>query len=107
MPNAAPTADIFRGQVVDATQGAYTVQLTGTTEKLEAFIEAALETAADAISELETDVQLGATEQLFNLLAGRKLQEARGQARERRLLQATTPPTAPSKIRHHAVAGRR
>jgi len=28
---------------------------------------------------LETDVQLGATEQLFNLLAGRKLQEAFGQ----------------------------
>jgi tyrosyl-tRNA synthetase len=28
---------------------------------------------------LETDVQLGATEQLFNLLAGRKLQEALGQ----------------------------
>ncbi len=34
------TADIFRGQVVDATPGAYTVQLTGTTQKLEAFIHA-------------------------------------------------------------------
>jgi tyrosyl-tRNA synthetase len=32
----------------------------------------------DAVS-LNTDVQLGATEQLFNLLAGRKLQEAFGQ----------------------------
>ncbi len=33
-------ADIFRGQVVDATSSAYTVQLTGTTQKLEAFIHA-------------------------------------------------------------------
>jgi tyrosyl-tRNA synthetase len=32
----------------------------------------------DAVA-VETDVQLGATEQLFNLLAGRKLQEAFGQ----------------------------
>ncbi len=32
----------------------------------------------DAVA-LQTDVQLGATEQLFNLLAGRKLQEAYGQ----------------------------
>ena len=32
----------------------------------------------DAVA-LETDVQLGGTEQLFNLLAGRKLQEALGQ----------------------------
>ncbi len=38
----------------------------------------ALMQAYDAL-ELKTDVQLGATEQLFNLLAGRKLQEARGQ----------------------------
>jgi tyrosyl-tRNA synthetase len=38
----------------------------------------ALMQAYDAM-ELETDVQLGATEQLFNLLAGRKLQEASGQ----------------------------
>ncbi len=34
------TADIFRGQVVDVTAGVYTVQLTGATDKLEAFIEA-------------------------------------------------------------------
>ncbi|MEJ2559525.1 MAG: hypothetical protein P8186_25580 [Anaerolineae bacterium] len=32
----------------------------------------------DAVA-METDVQIGATEQLFNLLAGRKLQEAFGQ----------------------------
>ena len=38
----------------------------------------ALMQAYDAM-ELHTDVQLGATEQLFNLLAGRKYQEARGQ----------------------------
>jgi acetolactate synthase-1/3 small subunit len=34
------TADIFRGQIVDVTASVYTIQLTGTTEKLEAFIEA-------------------------------------------------------------------
>jgi acetolactate synthase-1/3 small subunit len=34
------TADIFRGQIVDVTANVYTIQLTGATEKLEAFIEA-------------------------------------------------------------------
>jgi len=34
------TADIFRGQIVDVTANVYTIQLTGTTDKLEAFIEA-------------------------------------------------------------------
>lgn len=34
------TADIFRGQIVDVTANVYTVQLTGSTVKLEAFIEA-------------------------------------------------------------------
>ena len=34
------TSDIFRGQIIDVTQGAYTIQLTGTTEKLDAFIRA-------------------------------------------------------------------
>ena len=34
------TADIFRGQIVDVTASVYTIQLTGTTGKLEAFIEA-------------------------------------------------------------------
>ncbi|CAM3460618.1 acetolactate synthase small subunit [Parendozoicomonas haliclonae] len=34
------TADIFRGQIVDVTSNVYTVQLTGTGEKLDAFIDA-------------------------------------------------------------------
>jgi len=34
------TSDIFRGQIVDVTANVYTVQLTGSTSKLEAFIEA-------------------------------------------------------------------
>ncbi len=34
------TSDIFRGQIVDVTQGTYTIQLTGTTEKLDAFLRA-------------------------------------------------------------------
>ncbi|MGF1910588.1 acetolactate synthase small subunit [Vibrio kasasachensis] len=34
------TADIFRGQIVDVTAAQYTVQLTGTSEKLDAFIQA-------------------------------------------------------------------
>jgi acetolactate synthase-1/3 small subunit len=34
------TADVFRGQIVDISSSVYTVQLTGTTDKLEAFIEA-------------------------------------------------------------------
>jgi tyrosyl-tRNA synthetase len=38
----------------------------------------ALMQAYDAL-ELQTDVQIGGTEQLFNLMAGRKLQEAAGQ----------------------------
>lgn len=33
------TADIFRGQIVDVTSSVYTVQLTGTSDKLDAFIE--------------------------------------------------------------------
>lgn len=32
------TADIFRGQIVDVTNSTYTIQLTGTTEKLDAFL---------------------------------------------------------------------
>ncbi|WP_281646345.1 acetolactate synthase small subunit [Parendozoicomonas sp. Alg238-R29] len=39
------TADIFRGQIVDVTSGVYTVQLTGTGEKLDAFIDAVGETS--------------------------------------------------------------
>ena len=34
------TAYIFRGQIVDVSASVYTIQLTGTTDKLEAFIEA-------------------------------------------------------------------
>ena len=34
------TSDIFRGQIVDVTQNAYTIQLTGTSDKLDAFIRA-------------------------------------------------------------------
>ena len=38
------TVDIFRGQIVDVTSTVYTVLLTGTTDKLEAFIGAIGET---------------------------------------------------------------
>ena len=34
------TADIFRGQIIDVTQSVYTIQLTGTSEKLDAFLRA-------------------------------------------------------------------
>ncbi|MBO6556502.1 MAG: acetolactate synthase small subunit [Pseudomonadales bacterium] len=34
------TSDIFRGQIIDVTQNAYTIQLTGTTDKLDAFLRA-------------------------------------------------------------------
>ena len=34
------TSDIFRGQIVDVTADAYTVQLTGTSDKLDAFVRA-------------------------------------------------------------------
>ena len=39
------TADIFRGQIVDVSPSVYTIQLTGATDKLEAFIEAIGSTA--------------------------------------------------------------
>tara|TARA_R110002072_G_scaffold14259_3_gene59203 strand:- start:3965 stop:4456 length:492 start_codon:yes stop_codon:yes gene_type:complete len=38
------TSDIFRGQIVDVTGATYTVQLTGTAEKLDAFLNAMSET---------------------------------------------------------------
>lgn len=38
------TADIFRGQIVDVTSTTYTIQLAGTSDKLDAFIEALSET---------------------------------------------------------------
>jgi acetolactate synthase-1/3 small subunit len=34
------TTDIFRGQIVDVSSSVYTVQLAGTTDKLNSFIEA-------------------------------------------------------------------
>ena len=34
------TSDIFRGQIVDVTATAYTIQLTGTSDKLDAFLRA-------------------------------------------------------------------
>jgi len=34
------TAEIFRGQIVDITADLYTIQLTGTSDKLDAFIKA-------------------------------------------------------------------
>jgi len=34
------TADIFRGQIIDVSPTTYTIQIVGTSEKLEAFIEA-------------------------------------------------------------------
>ncbi len=33
------TTDIFRGQIVDVTSSVYTVQLTGASDKLDAFVE--------------------------------------------------------------------
>jgi len=33
-------ADIFRGQIVDVTEDAYTVQLVGPSEKLDAYLRA-------------------------------------------------------------------
>ena len=38
------TVDIFRGQIVDVTSSIYTVQLSGTSDKLDAFIGAIGET---------------------------------------------------------------
>ncbi len=38
------TCDIFRGQIVDVTPSVYTLQLAGTSDKLDAFIEALSET---------------------------------------------------------------
>ena len=37
------TTDIFRGQVVDVTPTTYTIQIAGTTEKIDGFIDALAE----------------------------------------------------------------
>ena len=34
------TADIFRGQIVDVTSNSYTIQMAGTSDKLDAFLRA-------------------------------------------------------------------
>ena len=47
--------DIFRGRIIDVTEKTYTVELTGTGEKLDAFIR-----AIDAAAILET-VRTGAS----------------------------------------------
>ncbi|WP_340619519.1 acetolactate synthase small subunit [Xenorhabdus siamensis] len=39
------STDIFRGQIVDVTSTLYTVQLAGTSEKLDAFLDAVREVA--------------------------------------------------------------
>jgi len=39
------TTDIFRGQIIDVTDATYTVQLTGPSGKLDAFIRAIGKTA--------------------------------------------------------------
>jgi acetolactate synthase-1/3 small subunit len=51
------TADIFRGQIIDVTSSTYTVQLTGPSEKCDAFIRAigktvVLEVARSGVSGL-------------------------------------------------------
>lgn len=48
-------ADIFRGRIIDVTDKTYTIELTGTSEKLNAFIE-----AVDRAAILET-VRTGAS----------------------------------------------
>jgi acetolactate synthase-1/3 small subunit len=49
------TADIFRGRVIDVTDRIYTIELTGTRDKLDAFLE-----AIDSAHILET-VRTGAS----------------------------------------------
>jgi len=49
------TADIFRGRIIDVTDKTYTIELTGTGSKLDAFIK-----AIDAAAILET-VRTGAS----------------------------------------------
>jgi acetolactate synthase-1/3 small subunit len=39
------TADIFRGRIIDVTEKTYTIELTGASEKLDAFIESIERTA--------------------------------------------------------------
>ena len=43
------TSDIFRGQIVDVSNNTYTIQLTGTSGKLDAFIRAIAESTLSLI----------------------------------------------------------
>lgn len=38
------TADIFRGQIIDVTPNTYTIQITGTSDKLDAFLSSLTQT---------------------------------------------------------------
>ena len=49
-------ADIFRGQIVDVVNDAYIIQLTGTSEKTDAFIEALPQ---DSVAEVARSGVLG------------------------------------------------
>jgi acetolactate synthase-1/3 small subunit len=48
------TTDIFRGQIVDVGPGVYTIQLTGTSDKLDSFVEAMTE--ADVLEVVRSGV---------------------------------------------------
>ena len=48
------TVDIFRGQIVDVSTAGYTVQITGTSSKLDAFI--ATFQSADIVEVVRTGV---------------------------------------------------
>ena len=45
------TTDIFRGRIIDVTDKSYTIELTGDSAKLDAFIE-----SIDRVSILETEI---------------------------------------------------
>jgi len=47
-------ADIFRGRIIDVTDALYTIEVTGTSDKLDAFIEAI--TATDIIEVVRSGV---------------------------------------------------
>ena len=48
------TTDIFRGQIVDVGPNVYTIQLTGTSDKLDAFVKAI--TPADIVEVVRSGV---------------------------------------------------
>ena len=85
-------ADIFRGRIIDVTDSTYTIELTGTGDKLDAFIH-----ALDKAAILET-VRTGASgigrgERVGDIGGGRAAQHGRalkhdGAARRRRAVAA-------------------